>query len=82
MWGPKTAQNNDLNLPRTHPFLRQRRRYFPSEKSQLSKAVIFSRPRGDRGATMEEGKLQIFVLIATFLPFLILVEIALSGKSN
>ena len=32
--------------------------------------VIFSQPRGDRGATMEEGEVQIFFLIAIIISFL------------
>ena len=42
--------------------------------------VIFSQPRGDRGATMEEGEVQIFFLIAIIINFL--VGIALPGKSK
>ena len=36
-------------------------------KKSLDYGVIFWRPRGDRGATMEEGKLQIFFLILILL---------------
>ena len=32
--------------------------------------LIFSQPRGDRGATMEEGEVQIFFLIAIIISFL------------
>lgn len=44
----------------------------------VGQSVIFSEPRGDRGATIEEGKVQIF------LPqlFHFSEEIALSGKSK
>ena len=42
--------------------------------------VIFSQPRGDRGATMEEGEVQIFFLMPQLFHFL--VEIALPGKSK
>ena len=31
---------------------------------------LFSKPRGDRGATMEEGEVQIFFLTATIISFL------------
>ena len=31
---------------------------------------IFSQPRGDGGATMEQGEVQIFFLIATIISFL------------
>ena len=40
---------------------------FSRRKSLLTTAVIFSRPRGVRGVTMEEGKLQIFFLILILL---------------
>ena len=50
---------------------------FSRRKSHLATAVlkrfewvIFSQPRGDRGATMEEGEVQIFFLIATIILFL------------
>ena len=33
-------------------------------------SVISSQPRGDRGATMEEGEVQVFFLIATIISFL------------
>ena len=36
----------------------------------VGQSVIFSQPRGDRGATMEEGEARIFFLIATIISFL------------
>ena len=50
--------------PPPHPLLslQQSRRYFRARKSHLTTAVFFSRPGG---ATMEEGKRQLFYLIAT-----------------
>ena len=37
---------------------------------RVGQSVIFSQPRGDRGATMEKGEVQIFSLIATIISFL------------
>ena len=36
----------------------------------VGQSAIFSQPRGERGATMEEGEVQIFCLIATVISFL------------
>ena len=35
----------------------------------VGQSDIFSQPRGDGGETMEEGKAQIFFLIATIISF-------------
>ena len=36
----------------------------------VGQPVIFSQPRGDRGATMEEGEVEIFFLIVSIISFL------------
>ena len=36
----------------------------------VGQSVIFTQPRGDRQATMEEGEEQLFVLIAPIILFL------------
>ena len=54
---------------RRHPSLQQSRRYFRGEK--VGQSIIFSQPRGDRGATMDEGEVQIFFLIVTIISFLL-----------
>ena len=36
----------------------------------VGQSVIFSQPRGDKGAAMKEGEVQIFFLIATIISFL------------
>ena len=51
-------------LPSLQP---QKWKVFWRRKSHLTTTVIFSRPRG---ATMEEGKRQIFFLIATIISLL------------
>ena len=50
----------------------------------VGQSVIFSQPRGDRVATMEDGGVQIFFLIPTIISnsFLSSPRIALSGKSK
>ena len=35
----------------------------------VRQSVIFSLPRGDQGATMKRGEVQIFFLIATIISF-------------
>ena len=52
--------------PQHTPLTPAKSKVFSRRKSHQTTAIIFSRPRGDRGATTEEGKLlQIFFLIAT-----------------
>ena len=46
----------------------------------VGQSVIFWQPRGDRGATMEEGEVQIYSLIPQLFHFL--VEMTPSGKSK
>ena len=36
----------------------------------VGQSVIFSQPRGDQGAIMKKGEVQIFFLIATIISFL------------
>ena len=48
----------------------------------VGQSVIFSQPRRDRVATIEEGGVQIFFLIPTIISFLSSPRIALSGKSK
>ena len=43
---------------------------FKLRRVLVRKVPIFSQPRGDRGATMEEAEVQIFFLIATIISFL------------
>ena len=57
----KTMTSTPLQIPPA------KLKVFSCRKSHLTTAVIFSRPRG---ATMEEGKRQIFFLIATIISFL------------
>ena len=62
----RLIKNNNDNLP-SPPLPPAKLKVFSRRQSHLTTAVIFSRPRGDRGATMEEGKLQIFFLILILL---------------
>ena len=76
------SKNMCIPLPLPHASLYQSRRsgacegIFAPKKSpghgcyKRLEWVIFSQLRGDRGAAMEEGEVQIFFLIATIISFL------------
>ena len=66
----KQRRQPPLPLPLAKSKVRSLRRYFRDKKSpghggfKRFEWVIFSQPRGDRVATIEEGEVQIFFLIS------------------